>query len=456
LETIMPSRTSRFAFRAGLAVLALTACATAGARADTIDTVLLKNSGKLMTMLRESGYKNVGVLKFQVEKSKDAPTFYAGRLPTFMATRLENVLILANDVEVPIGITRSASAVAGKRDQNASYDTAEARAKLFEGSYPLAWGKDDVKVDAFLTGLVKLSPDFKETTVIVRAFDPKKLEPRDLLAFTVPTTRSLLSDMDQGFLIAKRELNKLLPIEEKEPEKVAEAAKKVPAAMDQIAVETSFRADKTTPDPRTEPMEQVLDFRVFFDGKEVKRDATNRIPTPQEGQKVHFTLRSPERLGVVLRVNGVNTSGADAEERDANQYSMWVLQPNKDYTIKGFYKENGDMIPFKVLGDLESANYKLADETKRGQIELFLFRQVQAPIEKVELPDVKLINFRQSAPRVETVEAAQNQVLALKGPRTQGLIVPAEPLGKVTLNQVPFNNVELAGHFTIGYLTGKR
>jgi hypothetical protein len=450
LEKIMPTGNRAPLLRAVLALAVLAAGATA-ARADAIDAVLLKKSGGLLAALRDAGYKNVGVLKFQVEKGKDAPSYFAGRLPTFMATRLENVLILANDSDAPIGITRSASAAAGSRDKEASYDTPEARAKLFEGTYPLAWGKNEVKVDAFLTGLVKLSSDFKETNVTVRVFDAKKLGPRDLLTFSVPTTRHLLADMDQKFLITKRELTSLLPVDEKEPEKVAEAAKQVPAAMDKKAVEIAFNSDKVL-EPKTETLDQVLEFKIFYDGEEVKRDAANRVPTPRKDQKVHFTFRSPERLGVVLRVNGVNTSGANAEERDANQYSMWVLQPNKSYTIQGFYKDNGDLVPFKVLGDEESANYKLADETKRGQIELFLFRQVQVPLEKVEIPDVKLISFRQSAPRVETVEAAQNQVLAMKGPRDRGLIVPAEPLGKVQINTVPFNNVELAGHFTIQYL----
>ena len=39
------------------------------------------------------------------------------------------------------------------------------RAGLFDHSYPLAWGDDKVKPDAFLVGRVKLSEDMKTTTV---------------------------------------------------------------------------------------------------------------------------------------------------------------------------------------------------------------------------------------------------------------------------------------------------
>lgn len=443
-----------------LAALALTFGFAAPARADQIDKVLFSKGNALIADLRKDGVKNVGILKFQVEKGTAAPSYFSGKLNTLMATRLENALLLAqqDDADRPeslIGITRGASAAAGKRDNDAQYDDAAGRAKLFEGTYPLAWGKDEVKVDAFLTGVVQLSKDYTETTVIVRRFDAKNPEPREVLKFTVPTSRLMLADMDAKFLVTKRELNSLIDI--KLPaDKVEESVKAVPMKMDQAVVQMVELDERPTPVMKKadESLDQVLEFKIFYGENEVKRGFNNRVATPTPDTKVKFTMKSNERIGVVLRVNGVNTAGGDTAERDADQYAMWVLDPGKLYTIEGFYKDQ-KLQPFKVLAQGEQAAYKLADETKRGKIELFLFRQVQVPANSINIPDMKMVNIRESPPPQATAALAVAQVMAMMGPRDRTIMVPAEEARNVAVNQVPFNNVELAGHLTITYFEQK-
>ncbi|HYT94204.1 MAG TPA: hypothetical protein VEL76_36140, partial [Gemmataceae bacterium] len=173
---------------AGFALVALAAAAPT-ARADAIDDALLERGRAMMKYLRNKDnkdVKNVGVLKFQVQVRDGKPRMEVGRLNSLMETRLENVLILANeDDKRVIGVTRGASQAAAARDKNATYLTAEGLAKLFAQEYPLAWGKEKVKVDRFLTGIVQTSPDLKQTTVIIHAYRPGRAEPQEVTRFTV-------------------------------------------------------------------------------------------------------------------------------------------------------------------------------------------------------------------------------------------------------------------------------
>src|SRR5262249_22800266 len=152
----------------------------------------------LMRHLQKQGYQNVGVLKFRVQVGTADPRFDAGRLTSMLATRLENVLILANDMQKPLGITRGASQTAAERDRTATYTTEAGRQKLFTHAYPLAWGKDRVKVNAFLTGLVRLSPDLTTATVTLQEFTADRPELKPVAEFKVKTNRLMLADMNQS------------------------------------------------------------------------------------------------------------------------------------------------------------------------------------------------------------------------------------------------------------------
>src|SRR5205823_11019450 len=59
-------------------VLGLVACAAPTARADNIDAGLIKKAPEIVKYLKDHDYKNVGVLRFQLQKGKGSPTFSAG------------------------------------------------------------------------------------------------------------------------------------------------------------------------------------------------------------------------------------------------------------------------------------------------------------------------------------------------------------------------------------------
>src|SRR5437868_13775516 len=157
-----PNWTVKIGF-AGLGSLALLLVGVSPARADNIDNELRSKALLIMKDLEARGYKNVGILKFQVKQGNSPPTLTAGKLNYVMATRLENALVMADKTDAPIGLTRGASAEAAAKDKSATYLTLEGRRNLFKVHYPLAWGSQSVEVDCFLTGNVEIAPDMKKT-----------------------------------------------------------------------------------------------------------------------------------------------------------------------------------------------------------------------------------------------------------------------------------------------------
>ena len=154
----------------GLALaLALPSVATAG---EDINRALHREAPAVLKHLRDHGCKTVGVLKFLVRQGEAPPRDNTGPLNLTLADRLEIALILANpaDEKQQVGIIHNASAVAA-RLPGANHLTREGRRVLFQGKYPLAWGRQEVAADAFITGLVELRPDLAEMTVTLQCFD---------------------------------------------------------------------------------------------------------------------------------------------------------------------------------------------------------------------------------------------------------------------------------------------
>ena len=79
------------------------------------------------------------------------------------------------------------------------------RPKLFKPQYPLAWGKQKVEADAFLTGLVKVSSDYKQGTVVIEELRaPGKAE--KVLEFAFEGDTALLTDLGKSYSLGKRSL----------------------------------------------------------------------------------------------------------------------------------------------------------------------------------------------------------------------------------------------------------
>ena len=122
---------------------------------DSLERGLLRQAPKLIKHFKDHNYKNVGVLKFLVSREGTGFSDNVGTLNLLAARRLELALILANDPRTPVGITADASDVA-RKIVGASHLSKAGREKLFTGKYPLAWGKDVVQPDAFVTGTTEV------------------------------------------------------------------------------------------------------------------------------------------------------------------------------------------------------------------------------------------------------------------------------------------------------------
>lgn len=430
LASTQPSRASR-----RIAVVLIALAVGIGwprtVRADNIDERLLREATTVLQSLKERQYKNVGVLKFQVKKGDRPASFDVGLLNANLAARLENALILVNDVNQPLGIVRDASqmAAAGK---NAGYLDADARKKLFDGIYPLAWGKQRVGVDALLTGVAQVDPDFRKTTLIIQVFDRKSAELQEIARFTVDTDRSILSDIGESFALIKR------------GDDADEAA---------IADVTERYEGKPK---NIETVESILDLELYYDGQKqtITTDGTGnrRAPEPGEGKRVQFKLRNKtkETLALVLRINGINTLGKEGPERQVDRCTKWVLEPGKWYSINGFYLDDNKVEEFKVVspGALTSL-----DPRKMGLIEVAIFRKDDAADPLGSRRITNLRGLSASAMPPDTFKELQQQVFkASRAPALfKGLIVPGETKIGTKIEEVKFTNLTYAGSMTIRY-----
>ncbi|HVK18984.1 MAG TPA: hypothetical protein VM533_18785 [Fimbriiglobus sp.] len=419
-----------------LIVAGLTVAPTAAARADGLDKVLTNNARGVLAQLTAKGYANVGVLAFEVQTGgPDGPvTTSLGRMNESMATRLENALILANDEAKPIGIVRGAGRYAASRDKAATYQSKEGRAALFADGYPLAWGKTTVKPSAFLVGRVRLDREWKTATVTLRLFDERDPAAWRDLAMTgadTPVTRQTLADMGQSFavpqLVRKRGGEKELA----DPFKDEEADRAAMPIVTRVTRPGEGRVPEIVPPVRAEApvkgwggVEELLTFRAFYDGTEVRRDVDNNYPTPKAGQKVHFTAKSTERLGLVLLVNGINTADFDKSSREVGGYVKWVLEPNQEYLIRGYYTDD-KVFPFETAERkaAEEVLAELAPRPRFGQIELHVYKEVDSGTVMARNG-----GLREAVGTAETLaelkKDIQAHILAASRPVKKSLIIP--------------------------------
>jgi hypothetical protein len=413
--------------------------------ADGLDNRLNEAMPAIVKALKDKGYKNVGVLRFRVRRGIEAPGFDTP-LSGNMVTRLASFLIIhGGPVEKEaLGVIENASAVAGRAKIASWSDSAAARGKLFKLDYPLAWRKDGedvlVEADVFLTGQVKTSRDLRKTTVQILAFDraePNKLV--ELKSFTMKTDRDLLRDLGYSFrlsdkarasLVAKRgvpsaEVDDML-FPELPKQKRKSHAPEPSKAPDEKTEDVFARLDKAEPDDKEEDKEEPkageedgvtpenvggIEVKMLAGGKpqDIRRTgaagdvARWMVTSPPAGKEVIFkiTNKNKKRMGVVLRLNGVNTVNLQTQEPERCQ--KWILNPGEVYKIRGFYELPKDksakrgedeeepkndedppakpkrlpmkVFPFKVLVGAAAKTAKADMGDKAGLIEIDVFEE---------------------------------------------------------------------------------
>ncbi len=348
----------------GLLGLAVLLAGSRSTRADNLDIQLAYHASSLVPMLEKKGYHNVGVLHFRVQREGFKETFNLGPLSDNLATRVENALVIGCNTEKPMGVIRDASALAAAK-KLAWFHSEQARKKLFDQTYHLAWGKQMVKPDAFLTGVVKVSRNLEEATLVLEVFDKNNLDRKELTHFTTDVDRSLLADMGQTFAVAQRGLKW--------------------SKRDRAAVKDAHKRDlgESTPDQVSPDDVAGFKIQVRYDGVDqaIQKDASSkgefRVQSPRPDQKlsviVTHTGKTDRKLACVAKVNG--RSLWQEQERESKDCQMWVFAPNEVEDFKGYYIAlTGDNLkPFKVLSEQESKDREAEFGDKVGLLTLDVF-----------------------------------------------------------------------------------
>jgi hypothetical protein len=353
-------------------VVGLTRPAAARA-ADHIEEKLPFQAYKVLKYLKEHGYHNVGVLNFRVQKGHEAESFKVGPLNANMANRMESALNLKNgDEEQPLTVLHDAGKTVADRKEHVTYLTSDGCERLFKLKYqPVVAGKPAVSADAFVTGVVRISPDKRETTVHLEVIGHDTKRRTEASKFTVKTDRNILSDVAESFVINPRRLRTM------GPDDADDAADKSSDDRDK---------DASADGPGTQPRDSVVELEVLYDGN--KQDVTPhqvktgeyQVTEPRDGQTVTFTLKntSSQRVAVVLAMNGKNTLYQEPLDQNAvASCHKWVLDPGVLYTIDGYFEQdNKSYHPFRVLSDDESRKEEeLDNHPKLGAIEMFVFQE---------------------------------------------------------------------------------
>ncbi len=367
------------------AALGLVMLATPGTRAaDTLDRELLKNAPKIIRYLKDHGYKNVGALKFRVKKGDEPIGDHIGPLNLNLADRLEIALVLADDLRNPIGVIHGASAVTATLP-GANHLTMPGRQALFQGRYPLAWGDQKVEADAFLTGVVVVSPDLGQMTVGIMAFgkDGEALE--KVVDFTATTDAPALVEVGESFMTRGAFDGGRVDV-------VKDQAASEEAVRDQV-VKTAARVKLSQVMHPLQDPEAPVALEVYYDNQRIPfqlRDGKALIPEPREGQAVLFVLRkvdtTPGKYGVVLSVNGENT--LYKERLSPLQCWKWILsQETPAISVRGYQTGEKSAEAFRVLSPAESRANVMNYGADVGTLSMVVFREARGTKTLLALDD---------------------------------------------------------------------
>jgi hypothetical protein len=357
--------------------LAWLAWAAAPVWADPLDARLEREAPDVMHYLQQHGYHSVGVLKFRVQQPFKAPSFNVGTINVSMADRLENALILANDPKHPVNVIDAATANAAGHLRGAlhrrSFDfdrSVEDRHSLLALEYPVAWGDGKVRPDAFLTGDILLSKDNRHATVRITAFD--RTSPRDthvVREFTLKTYRSLLAECGQTFVVPR--------------------GVRGDDALDDQAAQNATSQDTGTSVTVSKDTNNPVKLTILYNGNDMGAPAPDPLSPggeaytatePTESDEVVFKVQNvgPERVGIVLAINGKSTlMEEDITQRDPADCYKWILEPNAVYAINGFYTQmtGENLKKFRVVDPktIEDRTALLGEYL--GQIDLLVYAQ---------------------------------------------------------------------------------
>jgi hypothetical protein len=377
---------------AGLVMVAVTSTARAG----SVDAAFVRDAAAITKAVRGLKAETVAVLKFGVKVGDGPARFDAGLANDKLAQMLENLLVLTNDPADPLFILTGAAAIATALPPGISWRDEGGR-KAIAGAdkrLPLAWDTTQkLTPSVFLAGDILVDPTLRSAELVVYAFtqaDPANL--RTLYTSAGATTggarasvaadRSLLSLVGMSFAV-DRSVGVLSSERDRDAIRRAAAVLGQPAEFADTVARCPVRLEIILNDRQVVPEADPASPGGGRIGRATDSD-------PKKGDAIRFRLvntSTEKTYGVLLAVNGRNTNGlskgADLHARDPKDQRLWVLGPNEEATIPGFYTDlKGNYQEFKILGDEASEGaYPLLGSQYRGLITLHVFGEwVEPPI----------------------------------------------------------------------------
>ena len=374
-------------------VVVVVICSTANlCRADQVDRILTANAGPIFKAVRSLDVENVAVLNFAVSHPGGKDNFRSGLANVDLARRLENCLLLANDVENPLFVLTGAGQAARDLPADTTWKSKDGRAALAGlPRLPLAWDVSQrLNPEGFVTGELTFAEDCSTVTLTLYGFSvdkPQKLVELIVLGDgdgddrrPIPADRGVLAMAGIGYVATSV------------PEK---GATELDAAARRTAAKSLTDDDGFALLSGDAPVK--LEFRIGGQPVPLRPDPANPgvgryLPQgvdPKRGDTISFGLTNTsatETYAVLLAVNGVNTNclsdkSSHLNDRPPQDHRMWLLGPLESAEIDGFYTDaEGTVKKFQVLGDTESeANFSLMSDAYRGLITMHVFRKLPPP-----------------------------------------------------------------------------
>lgn len=364
-----------------------TKTASADDAPDGIDVLLNVKIVELYDMLYRQNYRTIGLLPFKLQVAGQTPGFDGATIQRNISDRIEQAFLAYHNRDNPLLIVRNAidQAVSNRvslrnlttRDKNGDFEFSQEWQQLFDMKYDLWVKGEPVKVDAFITGQIVTDSLFLDCKITFQIIT-KTGKAYSFKPFVVPTDREMLVQLGRGFTLFKNggysrgatsdnhvrhemmeSFQDLPPLDESSEEDGNREFTSKAGKDDISEYQTDYAADF---DPWAG---REVRLSVLFDGqqqslKPEKRSSTSLlVPDPSSGQNVTFKLtnQTDKELAAVLSINGVSTF-AEQSDMNPDDCRRWVLQPGKEYVIKGFWLEDGSGVkPCKVLDDSETDEY---------------------------------------------------------------------------------------------------
>jgi len=417
---------------------------TGSVKADQIDRVMVQDASAITKAVSSLKARNVAVLPFQV-KFGDAPaSFQAGSMGIEMLNRMENLLVLGLSSKVPeLDRFENTEPTAefnllAKADQTAvslarelktpiDWTTVDGRKKLLGMKLPVIWNEKEIYTpDAFVTGIVWVSKDYREVKIELKAFtkaeqikalgtlgERENGQPRG-----IRTDRSILASLGLTFSTNR----KLKP--------TGKARDFI--AGDEGAIEDAAkRADLATPATEVGPvkLEILLDGTLANLEPDQDRPGSFKIAAKLANslakRQLSFMIENTgtETLAVLLCVDGKNTVALDNETLDSpdksrSKFRMFVLSPKIKYTIPGFLmNETGAIEPIVLRAGSEAESFANS-LNHRGKIQMFVYGKAPLPIPNANGAEAKLAD--QLEERIDDAFFAGGLSVSVQGLGTSG------------------------------------